>query len=254
LKICYVTGFGRVEKAVGSVRVRSLLSIATAVVAFLVVPATSVAADSPVQLLYTFDSCRTAEFDCTQAVPDSSGNDNHATVKRVSGGTLDLLPGAHGLGVHLSGALLQLESTGEDEAFNPGTRTFSYGAMVKLNRAFPGDANLLQRGRYSEVTNQWKLQLDAGSQGCVVKGDKGRVLAFSPTDLPGDGRWHTVACVVTPAYVTYVVDGRPYRTPNTAGSITFASTELLHVGGVFNQDGAINDPFTQPIDNVFFAS
>lgn len=238
-------------------RARSVLSIAGMVFALLAVPAAAASAeddDSRLHLLYTFDSCGTGEVDCTQVVPDRSGNGNDGTVHTVEGGTLELVPGARGLGVQLSGALLRLESTAADEAFSPGTKAFSFGAMVKTDSAIPGDANLMQRGRWSNETNQWKLELDHGHQGCSIKGDKGRVEIYAPADLPTDGKWHTVACVVTPKYVTFVADGRSYSAPNTVGSITFQEDEQLYVGGLFNPDGTINDPFPLPIDNVFFAS
>jgi hypothetical protein len=222
-------------------RVRSLISVATAALAFLAVPVSAAAAEnSRVHLLYTFDSCDHGEIDCTQVIPDSSGKGNHGTVHRVEGGNLELVPGARGHGVQLSGALLRLENTSADEAFSPGTKAFSFGAMVKMDGAITGDANLMQRGRWSNETAQWKLELDAGHQGCSIKGDLGRVEIYAPTDLPVDG--------------TFVADGRSYRAPNTVGSVTFLAGEQLYVGGLFNPDGTINDPFSLPIDNVFFAS
>jgi hypothetical protein len=232
--------------------IRSFVVVAASV--FLLLQATPAHAESRIHLLYTFDDCRHGGVDCTRVITDRSGHGNDGSVHAVADGRLTVVPGWHGWGVQPSGALIRLESTAADDAFNPGAKAFSYGAMVKTDTAVTGEANLMQRGRFSDVTSQWKLQLDVGRQGCVVKGDQGRVLVFSPTDLPGDGRWHLVSCVVTPQHITYIVDGRATQAANTAGSLSFDAAELLHVGGVFNSDGTINDPFTKPIDNVFFAS
>lgn len=232
-----------------------IASLAVAASLSLAWPGTAVAptsATSPVSLLYTFDRCAAAGVDCTRLIPDGSGRANDGTVRAVPGGGLRLVPGRHGYGLLLSGALIALDPT-DDAAFNPGTRPFAYGATVKVDSPFTADANLMQRGRFSETTDQWKLQLDAGRQGCVVKGDKGRVTVFAPTDVAADGRWHSVICVITEKSVAYVVDGRVHRVDNTAGAITFTDPELLHVGGVFNSDGTINDPFPKPFDDVFFA-
>ncbi|GAA2113763.1 LamG-like jellyroll fold domain-containing protein [Actinomadura alba] len=234
---------------------RSIVGVGAVAMAGVLTFASAAHADNPVHLLYTFDECRTPVVDCASRIRDHSGHGNTGVVHAaVPGGALRTVAAGRGLGAHLSGALIRLDSTADDEAFNPGTRSFTYGAKVKMDTAFTTDANFLQRGRYSETTNQWKLQLDAGRQGCVVKGDQGRVMVFAPVDLVADGRWHTVACVVTPRSITYVVDGRTHSAPNTTGSVTFADTELLHVGGVFNADGTINDPFPAPFDDVFFGT
>ena len=229
-------------------------TLATAGVLTLASPAR---ADSPVHLLFAFDECRVPLVDCSTRVRDLSGHGNDGTVHAVAeGGALAIVPAAgRGLGARLSGAVIRLDTTAEDDAFEPGTRSFTYGAKVKMETGFTADANFFQRGRYSDTTSQWKLQLDAGRQGCVVKGDGERVIVFAPTDLPGDGRWHSVACVVTPQTIAFVVDGRVRAdSPNRAGSITFGDTDLVNVGGVFNADGTINDPVPLPFDDVTFAT
>jgi hypothetical protein len=207
------------------------------------------------RLLYTFDECRGSG--CTRAVADHSAGRNPGTVVAGAGGVmpagaLTVVRRERGAAVRLSGALIRVDGTARDAAFNPGTRSFTYGATVRTDGPINGGANILQRGRYGDTTDLWKLQLDPGRQGCSIKGGKGRVTAFAPGDLPADGRWHEVACVITPSHVTYIVDGRSHRSPNTAGAVTLAASELIHVGGVFNDDGTINDQFSKPVDDVFF--
>lgn len=206
-------------------------------------------AHDPVRFLATFNGC--GDGQCAVRVGDDSGHGNDATVQTESGGGLSAEPGAEGLGVRLTKANLRIAG-GDD--LDPGARPFAFGLLVKTDAALTEGENLFQRGSYSDEAghDQFKLQMDAGRQGCVIKGDNARVFDFAPADLPVDGRWHSLVCLVTPKTISYVVDGTPYSTPNTAGPITFPASENVQIGGNF-ADGHNGDPLAHPIDDAFYA-
>lgn len=207
------------------------------------------AVGGPVKLLMTFDRC--GQGRCAVRVPDDSGHGHGATVKAEAGGGLRAVRHRHGFAVRLSHANLQV---GGGRDVDPGTRAFAFGVRVKTDAALVEGENLFQRGTYSDTpgVDQFKLQIDAGRQGCVIKGDDARVFDFAPADLPVDGRWHSVVCAVTPRTISYIVDGKAYRVANTAGPVDFPDSENVQIGGNFIADHN-GDPVVHPIDDAFFA-
>lgn len=222
---------------------------AAVVLGLLAVAGPAGATGGPVRLLATFDGC--GHDRCAERVPDDSGHGHTATVRAEPGGSLRTERHGDGLAARLSHANLQVTG-GHD--FDPGERSFAFGVEVKTDAPLVEGENLFQRGTYSDTpgVDQFKLQIDAGRQGCVIKGDHERVFDFAPVDLPVDGRWHSVACAVTPKTIAYVVDGKPYRVANTAGSITFPDAENVQIGGNFSGDHN-GDAVVHPIDDPFFA-
>lgn len=225
-------------------------AIAALVLLASAVPAGAASVGRPVRLLETFDQC--GHDRCAVRVQDDSGHRHVATVQTDPGGGLSAERGREGLGVRLSHANLQVPG---DDDVNPGARSFAYGLYVKTDAPLVEGENLFQRGSYSDEPghDQFKLQIDAGRQGCVIKGDAARVFDFAPADLPVDGRWHSVVCRVTPTTISYVVDGTPYRVANTAGPVTFPAAENVQIGGNYIDDDGVGDPVVHPIDDAFFA-
>jgi len=228
---------------------RGLAGGVIAVMGVLAGAAPAGAVGSPVRFLATFDGCGGEQ--CAAHVRDDSGHGHDATVQAEPGGGLRAEDGVEGPGVRLTRANLRVAG---DADVDPDARAFAFGLFVKADSPLTEGENLFQRGSYSDEAghDQFKLQMDAGRQGCVIKGDHARVFDFAPADLPVDGRWHSLVCLVTPATISYVVDGTPYSTANTAGPVTFPSTENVQIGGNF-ADGRNGDPLVHPIDDAFYA-
>ena len=91
-------------------------------------------------------------------------------------------------------AVLQSPHTAD---LNPGKRTLTYGATIRLARSqTTSGQNVVQKG-YSATSSQYKLQIDGreGRPSCVLVDVKKRTIhQATSTVSAADGAWHTVAC------------------------------------------------------------
>lgn len=152
-------------------------------------------------------------------------------------------------------------------SLSPGTRNFSYGAMVRLTAAprtgAAGGMNVMQLG-LSSTADMWKLQLDGGAPSCVVRNDGRSATVRRPTALkPGvpyrlqctrtNGR---LTLAVTPIYSSGVAGpAEAIRTAaaSSAGSlVSFGSAPMFHIGS----KGSTTNPdqlSNAIVDDVFVA-
>lgn len=213
---------------------------------------------------YTFDRGLGAGM-----VPDDSGHGHTLQVASRDGGRLT--PASRGAGlavryprpcfprpatrlhgvVNCPRAVLQAHSS---EELNPGTRPFSWGAMVQLaaSATSPGE-NILQKGLRAR-TGQFKLQVDgaAGHPSCVLTetATKSFHEAYARVSI-ADGRWHRVDCVRSRNRLTIFIDGRPDSRRRIPPNLMITNSMPLRIGGKSVLRG--NDQFNGAVDNVYVA-
>ncbi|GAA1753867.1 LamG domain-containing protein [Luedemannella helvata] len=148
-------------------------------------------------------------------------------------------------------AVLQADSS---EDLNPGTRPFSWGAMVQLSATAtsPGE-NILQKGLRTR-TGQFKLQVDgaAGYPSCVLTETRTARFhrAFGQRTV-ADGQWHRVDCVRTRNRLSIFIDGRPNDHRRIPPTLRISNSMPLRIGGKGVLRG--NDQFNGAVDNVYVA-
>jgi hypothetical protein len=135
-------------------------------------------------------------------------------------------------------------------SFNPGVRTFAFGATVKIGRARArGHSNVVQKGYYKQVGGQYKLQVMSGVPGCVVSGALGRVIATAqPGSSVANGRWHRLVCTRTATGVVLRVDGK-VRARAAGATGRLRNQAPVRVGGK-NLTAAFNAQYHGRLDDV----
>lgn len=128
-----------------------------------------------------------------------------------------------------------LEGT-DDPGLDPLTRTFRWGATVRVTKAqLSGSANIVQKG-VADTDSQWKLQLgaDRGRAHCVVVGQGGAKatihLVRSSAGI-ADGAWHEVMCERSGSRLAVYVDGKERGSRAIPAGLSIANSLPLRVGG-----------------------
>ena len=211
-------------------------------------------ATGPLSMRYTFDRGVAAPI-----VDDGGGHVLRPLGQ--NGGELRLVPQGSGFAVaYPRRCTLARESDcprailegDRDDALNPGTRSFRYGASVLMNRSDLADgANVVQKGYSVGRVSQFKLQVDhrQGHPSCVIAGQRAIIYRAEAWLDVADGRWHDLACGRTPTRLVLTVDGVDRAGVRVPSSLSIANPEPLRVGGKGPADG--NDQFAGEIDNVF---
>lgn len=222
-----------------------------------------VAGDWEVVARYTFDRGLG-----TGVVPDDSGHGHTLQVASRNGGRI--MPAVRGAGLAVSypepcrslpvagsdgsacpRAVLQADSSSE---LNPGTRPFSWGAMVQLSPTdtSPGE-NILQKGLRAP-TGQFKLQVDgaAGYPSCVLTETVTESFheAYGQTTI-ADGQWHRIDCVRTRDRLAIFIDGQVSDHRLIPSDLRVSNSMPLRIGGKSVLGG--NDQFNGSVDNVYVA-
>ena len=151
------------------------------------------------------------------------------------------------------------------EAMSPGSSDFAYGAVFRLDDSSSGRLvddgdNVFQRGRYAD-TSMFKLQVDRGRPGCLVRGSAGRVLVTSSVEITPD-RWYRAVCTRVGSTLSVLV--RPYgdvdatvvdRSDGPTGALSMPATRRASIGGKLTASGlqivAASDQFNGAIAKVW---
>jgi len=152
-------------------------------------------------------------------------------------------------------------------ALSPGTSTFEYGAVFRLDASSSGRSidngnNLFQRGLYADRA-QLKLQIDHGYPSCLVKGSAGRVYARSNMKVTPD-TWYRATCSRVGSRLTVAVTrhGGSFTTVSksvggSTGTLTFGSSVRASIGGKLTSSGAIvsssTDQFNGAVARVWIS-
>lgn len=162
--------------------------------------------------------------------------------------------------------ILVMRPVSSADPLNPGSRSFDFGADIKLesrsgdNAGDNGD-NVLQRGLYGDYS-QFKLQVDKRVPSCTVKSGPTRLFVKSKVKL-GNG-WHRVGCSYRSGKLSLSVAGITGTTVAAAKVTTVAGTVKplsfglktpVSVGGKFGANGKIvisnPDQFNGVLDNIY---
>ena len=161
-------------------------------------------------------------------------------------------------------------AAGADDATDPGSRPFSFGAEFSLDAesgVSPTDNgdNLVQRGLFG-VGAQYKIELDRGHPTCRVSGSEGtlQVRASEPVEAE---QWYRVRCRRAGDQVVLRVvtstggerDVREYAEEGRTGTLSYgAGDSPFSIGGKVDADGRVvsqaSDQFNGLVDDVFFRS
>ncbi len=186
---------------------------------------------------YTFD----AGISTTGHIAENSGRGvalavrtaDRGTVRAVTAGSAHYVafPAACAKGATCPRALLEAP---DDPDLNPGTRTFSWGASIAVNKsAVIGSSNVVQKG-ISTIDSQWKLQIGAarGVGQCVLVG-RGSATAYVARSsiAVADGKWHKVACQRAGTALTIVVDGVNRGRITVPATLDVTNTHPVRIGG-----------------------
>lgn len=157
-------------------------------------------------------------------------------------------------------------ASGSTGWMDPEDLGFRFGADVVLDEVSWASArdngnNVVQRGLYND-TSQFKLQVDRGRPSCAFKGDQGRVYVGADRKLR-PGVWYRLECarqgdelIIAVGRVRpngTVADVREKRVSREVGSMSFATTTPVSVGGKVSGAelaGAV-DQFNGAISRVF---
>ncbi len=192
----------------------------------------------------------------------------------VGGGELKVVP-SHGQGSAVefpayadaedAAGLVLIVSAAGDRLPDPGERTFSFGADVRLSgeaaSAQDNGDNVLQRGLASDPT-QYKLQVDRGVPSCVVAGAAGRVLVKGQKLVVGS--WYSLVCERDGAQVTLTAtlleDGsEPFVATQggETGAVSFEADRPVSIGRKVTVEGEPvlkqPDQFNGALDSVWIA-
>lgn len=168
-------------------------------------------------------------------------------------------------------AALALTNAGTADEMEPGARTFTFGAHVRLGKVtgtseFDNGNNVLQRGLHDDGS-QFKVEIERGTATCRVKGHAGALQVSSPVPIRSF-RWYGVFCTrVAKApvgevrfTVTPISDtgrrgkSRTVIKKGRTGRVLFPVRTPLSVGAKVNADLHIeeaSDQFNGRIDNAY---
>jgi hypothetical protein len=157
---------------------------------------------------------------------DSSGNGNNGALYNVQ---------MTGSGYVFNGATSKAEVP-NSPSFNPGTRDFSYGALVQTSRVPPagGDYDVLRHGAKSTDGGGYRLEIEnskgIGKAYCSISDSTGFTLSVRGTTNVADGNLHNLTCTKNASVITLQVDSlAPVTRSGTLGSITNAKPFLVGV-------------------------
>ncbi len=205
---------------------------------------------------YTFDSGATA----TGRIAEKSGRGVALKIRTADKGTVNFYSASGGRYIRMplrcaAGATVcpraLLEGT-DDADLDPGTRTFTWGATLKLAKAqLAGSANVVQKG-VATTESQWKMQVGAthGRAQCVVVG-RGSTKAYvaRSTVAVADGGWHRIVCRRSGATLTVHVDGVQRGSVSVPATLSIVNDKPLRVAGPnFNTSSDMYHGF---LDNVY---
>ncbi len=192
-------------------------------------------------------------------IAENSGRGVALTVRTADGGAVRAVtagtahyvafPAPCAKGATCPRALLEAP---DDPDLNPGTRTFTWGATVAVNKsAVIGSSNVVQKG-VSTTDSQWKLQIGAarGVGQCVLVG-RGSATAYiaRSTVAVTDGKWHKVACRRAGTVLTIFVDGVNRGHVTVPATLAIANTLPLRIGGPNFNTGS--DMYHGLLDDVY---
>lgn len=158
-------------------------------------------------------------------------------------------------------------ASGSTGWLDPEDLGFRFGADLVLDELSWGSArdngnNVVQRGLYND-TSQFKLQVDRGRPSCAFKGDQGRVYVGAEQKLR-PGVWYRLECarqgdelIIAVGRIRpngTVADVREKRVAREVGSISFATTTPVAVGGKVSEARELakaGDQFNGAISRVF---
>jgi len=166
-------------------------------------------------------------------------------------------------------AVLEVISVDTRDRLNPGASRFEYGTDFTLDatsvdldpKSIDDGDNLMQRGRYNEVT-QYKLEIDHRQPICRVKGREGELTVFAGIKVEPD-RWYRARCLrdadrVTVSVSSWKPDGslttRTFSKVGTTGDMTPAASSVpLSLGGKLeaNRVAGDADQFNGRLDNTY---
>ncbi len=193
-----------------------------------------------------------------------------ASIIPINGGNVRRVPSPDGQGIGFPaessapdppGAMVLIEGA---DLPNPGSRSFSFGADVRLDATSTSDTddgdNVLQRGRFDDPS-QLKLQVDRGEPSCLVRGTNGSAIAKSRGRL-GEG-WYRLRCDRVGDTLTLTVEDlespmtSAVAIPATAplGEVVFKPQMPLSIGRKASSEGAPTsnqpDQFNGALDAVW---
>ena len=140
-----------------------------------------------------------------------------------------------------------------DDTLNPGTRTFRYGAAIRMTKDDTGPgANVVQKGYSVGGVTQFKLQVDGrpGKPSCVIASTMKIYKVTGPHSI-ADGTWHSVVCTRSGGTFSMTVDGVDAGSRSIPASLSVANPEPLRIGG--KGTAVNNDQYAGEIDNVFLS-
>jgi Concanavalin A-like lectin/glucanases superfamily len=205
---------------------------------------------------YTFDAGASA----TGRVAENSGRGTALTVRSANQGRVTFTGTATDKDASFPAACAAtakscpralLEGT-DDPDLDPGTRTFRWGASVRLTQAqVTGSSNVVQKG-VVDTDSQWKMQIGAtrGRAQCVVVG-RGSAQVYLVRSSVGvaDAKWHTVMCQRSGATLSVYVDGQERGKLAVPATLSIANDRPLRIGGPnFN---AKSDMYHGLLDDVY---
>ena len=215
------------------------------------------AAPAPVTVAqYSFDAGASA----TGRVAENSGRGTPLTVRAADQGRVTFTGTATDKDASFPAACARtaktcpralLEGT-DDPDLDPGTRTFRWGASVRLTRAqVTGSSNVVQKG-VVDTDSQWKMQIGAthGRAQCVVVGrGSARVHLVRSTVGVADAKWHQIMCQRSGAVLTVHVDGQERGRLAVPAALSLTNDSPLRIGGPnFN---AKSDMYHGSLDDVY---
>jgi len=197
-------------------------------------------------------------YDGATEFPDALSGRFAGQVVTANGGSVEMVPGADGVGGAVAFPAKCTERRGcaramvevlPDEALNPGEGDFEFGASVWLApEETTTGSNIVQKGRFATDGGLWKLQVDSdeGEPSCVVRsGDE--LLTVRSTVSIADSTWHFVTCRRDAEGVTIRVDDTEDRTDGRTGSVD--NKWPVRVGSPGVGDG--DDQFHGRLDDIF---
>jgi hypothetical protein len=206
---------------------RSLLAVAVALAAVLVVAAPAGAAvDRPVAV-WQMD-----EPPGSRTMLDSSGNGINGVIGTgvVVRGTSYTFPFVRPNQPPANPE--RLVQVAHDNRLNPGSGDFAVEFRMRTTHSF---GNVVQKGQAGARGGYFKFQAPNGKISCLFRGSAGSSTASSGAVRVNDGQWHTVRCERTAAGVVMTVDGVVTgRNRNATGTI--ANTRPLTIAGKLNCD------------------
>jgi len=207
----------------------------------------------------------------TQYVLSQDGAKVRARKSGISSGRVADFPSFDG---DLEGkrAVVTIVNAGKKDALTPRSKSFSFGASVKLDATSAGTDwddgnNLIQRGLENDAA-QYKIEIDKRRPSCRVKGSKDALEVTSSTRIVTD-EWYKVKCqrvhttdgdqLVLSVWRILGDGTKVDRIQDTSGvvkigKIRFAKSVPLSVGGKLTDKKTIerrSDQLNGRVDDVF---